>query len=453
VLFVFPEEAGLMPSAEVVFEKPSRGSLPLRVELGQPIEVPVLLVGREDGRPIKGSRVELVQPQRRLRGSPRAVEVGIRCPALSTRRMHIDGEGPGIAWLLGSGTTDSRGRVILRVARTSEPSVLRAIGPGHVPEVCHRIHINKLPAEIRVEVSRGAVVRGQIVPQEFLESLMPPAARRLPQLRLIERRPGKRRLPVMSAWQVQRDGSFELRDIPAGLWDLFLTAWKPGSRGRVVQEEIPVPIAHFRLSSGKVTTVRIDGRDLACGSIRGLVRCNGKALASARLYTQLGSPASGGSVKGRVWQSNIATDANGRFVATGLYPGHYRLGVASSTLSALHVSSWLQLTAGGSIDRVFDFKAAPVDLQIVNAHGRPLQRRTQVLVEFENSVGSFSGQLDAGGRVRISLVPPGKHAVIVFLTKGSNAPGRKVTRVNLQPIRVTSSIEEQRFTRKTPAGW
>ena len=145
----------------------------IEVRVGAPIEVDVKVVREGGGAPVVGTAVELLRPW------PKSPDVTLRTNAALATAMSVQPEEPeqavkmfgGRALLLGSATTDTAGRVALRVP-PDEDFALRLVGPGHRPLVVQPWRIASAgPREIVVAVSTGGSIRGRVGPPAALAVL------------------------------------------------------------------------------------------------------------------------------------------------------------------------------------------------------------------------------------------------------------------------------------------
>src|SRR5690606_29134291 len=189
------------------------------------------------------------------------------------------------------GQTNSRGELELRGSPVGT-YVLRILGPGHQPVLQPEMTLVADAPPHVVTVSAGATVIGKIGPPEMLEQLMPATAagafaaagddvakrravyeRFRPGLLFVRTDAGKQSTHPVNGFfgrlPLEEDGSFEVKGIPTGTWDLRIAYWL-GNRGA---ENFVQTLAD--LGEGEVRRIEADLSHLLPGRVTGVVKWNG----------------------------------------------------------------------------------------------------------------------------------------------------------------------------------
>ncbi|MEE9127739.1 MAG: hypothetical protein V3U11_11420, partial [Planctomycetota bacterium] len=187
---------------------------PLQVQVGLETQRLLRVVTR-GGAPVEKTRVELLH---RIFVKP----VDLESSALEDM-MSL---GKSSAWLQQRGRTDAKGEVVL-TGPASSRYALRALGPGHRPEVLNDVELAPDLGVLVVKVWAGATLTGQAGPVATLKALTPDSkgALRLvnlnPGLYLVSHENRDVRWPVDSweSFPFGADGSFKITGIPPGTWE------------------------------------------------------------------------------------------------------------------------------------------------------------------------------------------------------------------------------------------
>ena len=228
--------------------------------------------------------------------------------------------------------------------------------------------------------------------------------------------PGRGRGPGQMVPVHAEDGRFELEDVPAGKWDVEVSA-SGYQRGRAagigVEEGGSAEGVEVRLTRGAAILGRVlearSGRPVLDASVRADAATGGPRF--PRMGLEPGD-------------NEASSDADGRFEITGLGPGPYRV-------TASH-PSWTETTTS------VDLKEAPVSVEIRLGRGgtltgtvvsgaHPVAGASVVLAAAgEGFRGPFGGEQEAisddAGRFLFERLTPGRYAATASLRGQSSPP-------------------------------
>lgn len=266
------------------------------------------------------------------------------------------------ALLLMDAPTGADGTLVLRGPRGRNVA-LAVSGPGHTPVRQGDVRLD-VAGELVVRVSRGARLRGRLVPPEAiaeLQRLDKSAARtgRRPSISLAQGQ-GQQlvRLPAQrddKRFQVAPDGSFEIDGLPPGTWQLVVRYWRSSESGGATGKNAPA--GEVVLRDGETTQVDPDMSSVLPGTLTGVVRKNGAPLANA--YVNLQGARDG---------APVATDDEGRFTAA-LPPGQYRVIVPSGGGPDWPAAEAIDVVVGKTTEGTFDVWTGTVTVHVRDANG------------------------------------------------------------------------------------
>jgi RNA polymerase sigma-70 factor, ECF subfamily len=369
-LFVFPLAAELAPSDWQSIQVPASGTAEVGVKLAPAVQRKVR-IRRSDGAPVGGTKLELVFGGAEPSAGRRMPGMGVEWdPELPLQALRVD-----------EGLTDAAGELVLRGPRSSDQVWIRALGPGHVPATKGLMGWSAGEAPVEIVVDAGSIIRGSVGPVDVLDALDATSRNKDATLPLHhgERphayakpradggRPERPRIlaltradvkalddrvlqqsggvvigssgvvkpswdTALDAWPLEReagigpDGTFEIRDVPAGVYQLHLVTFTTALRVGPRREIRPEPLATVTATPEKPAEVTLSIANALSRSVGGAVKLDGTALANAEV--ELFWPgASFGDASDRPRPTDIAatlrTDAAGRFRSRALPAGEY----------------------------------------------------------------------------------------------------------------------------------
>lgn len=210
------------------------------------------------------------------------------------------------ALLVDEAMTDAEGRVVLR----GEPSAsywLDLPGPGHVALRVPSVRVDDA-SELVVEVQRGGVLRGRLVPADAVERAFalagPDAGPALhPSMRLV-----RRGTDDVRSISVAADGRFEASMLAAGEHDVMFRSFVMDGNA---QRACDGRIGEVRIADGLTVEAQFAIEDALPVTVDALVLHNGAPLASTRLV-----------MSSRHASAMVSTDERG-VVRVMLVPGEY----------------------------------------------------------------------------------------------------------------------------------
>ena len=407
---------------------------PLQVQVGLETQRLLRVVTR-GGAPVEKTRVELLH---RIFVKP----VDLESSALEDM-MSL---GKSSAWLQQRGRTDAKGEVVL-TGPASSRYALRALGPGHRPEVLNDVELAPDLGVLVVKVWAGAMLTGQAGPVAALKALTPDSkgALRLvnlnPGLYLVSHENRDVRWPVDSweSFPFGADGSFKITGIPPGTWELELSFKYVDGRGATYT---PEPLGRtLVLQEGDVRELKLDLGHLHPGTVQGLVFVDGWACRNTQLhFTGTRKDATGGQK--HAWALRGAqTHGQGRFTAQ-LLPGSYHVGVdVNDPAWANERRAWcgesILVAAGRDQTRTFQIQRRKLRVRVLDAAGKPVAKKT-FEVEAPKPWYVDDVTTDADGWLTIDPAPDGAVQL-------SCAP-----KIKLPPVRVPAGMLKGAVTVKMP---
>ncbi|MBI5850582.1 MAG: carboxypeptidase regulatory-like domain-containing protein [Planctomycetes bacterium] len=396
VLIVFPSDDAFAPSDVVLFDKPERITPLVRVELHRK-QVFAVDVVTLDGLPVADSSVQLLcaQPE-----DPMARPLEPHAQAAALQDLFAFASGPGIFIRWAEATTDRDGRATLRCAPPPRAASLRVLGTEHAPAIVRDVILAASGAPLRVVVEGGAVlrVRVQASGEGELEAL---AGSRV---RLREDREEGRRLGDLGEFgdanRLARDGTLELRSLPAGAWlvDVEPERWADGSPRRGFGRGFP--IGRVTLVAGQSTELTVPAAQFRPCSLSGRVTLNGAAFAKGELY-----------FAGRGGGPFATTDALGAYSMTELDAGTWTVHLRGEGV-AVRTDARRELAPGESAVLDVAVTLPRLVLRLELPDGRPAAGH-EVAAVARLGLGSIHATTDADGRVAPPFAAPGTYDVLV----------------------------------------
>ncbi len=375
-LQILPTDTSLSASPLMEFEMPASGFLAKRVLVYRNSPFKVLVVDT-DGRPVYGSEVELIADEGTVpfQVDSHAVEGESEISGPKDRGR-----------LLTAGSTDAAGSVRLEGPHRDPRCVLRVKGAA-TPKLVRPVVVPENGEPLRVVVAAACVLRGRLEPVELVESLKPTIA--------LLRRNGSNtqerispHTPSMSrdSLRVKPDGTFEIKGLPAGRWEVHLgiTVVVPNGRASFSNwtRDRGGALEEVDLVPGKVTEVVLRAPHLRLSSVRGRLLVNGQRRSLervnvARCYKD---------DRGRLRRSQgyaIQVELDGTFDLGKVPAGYYILGCRFATPDApgrqrlwAHAPAF-EVRGGTEIDRTFNALARELRVRALEADGTtPVANRT-----------------------------------------------------------------------------
>ncbi len=303
----------------------------------------------------------------------------------------------------------------LAAGESYELQVMSETGPG-----ARKAGVTAPAEGVEITVTGKGRIRGQVADADghavtdFEVAYIPPAAGG--GMRFSVRvGPGRGRGPGQKVSVHAEDGRFELDDVPAGKWDVEVTA-SGYQRGRAagisVEEGGSAEGVEVRLTRGAA----ILGRVLEARSGRPVMDASVRADAATGPRLSRMGPEPG--------DNEASSDAEGRFEITGLGPGPYRV-------TASH-PSWNETTTS------VELKDAPASVEIrlgqggtitgtvVSAAHPVVGASVMLAAAGEGFRGPFGGEQEAisddAGRFRFERLTPGRYAATASLRGQSSPP-------------------------------
>jgi hypothetical protein len=331
--------------------------------------------------------------------------------------------------LLDSAVTDADGRARLAAPADGEPVFVRATAPAHVAKVHGPLVVSATGQPVLIEVESSATLRVQMTPASYVEALQGLPPKRLPEVSLGSR-DGSLRLPRLTgSSRLANDGSFERSDIPAGTWELLVDG---------------VNVATVELRAGQRTEVTVDAARIARCQLTGIVLADGEPLREVII-----------ALHGREHH----TDGAGRFVAKDFRPGLVSAQLVRNLDErcgySFDLGETVTLPPGGDVHKVFDFKARPVRLRLLDPDGRPVPPMAVQLATTPPLVrGWAQGITDGDGWLAWPALPHGTSSLWVHTTTQTMAGGSEKWRAlatELESLVVVPGRGVQVFERRLPA--
>lgn len=235
-------------------------------------------------------------------------------------------------------------------------------------------------------------------------------------IRMIFNGPGGRgRGPGQKQPVHAEDGSFLIDDVPAGKWDVVVTAtgYQSGRAAGVTVEEggaaegVEVRLSQGATLSGRVTDAR-SGRPVIEGTVRADLSGSGPRF----------------RMMGMGGENETVTDADGHFELVGLAPGTYAVTASHPSWSESTVTAELK-DAPLAVDIKLG-QGGTVTGSVLNA-GRPLPGASVSLsAAGEMMRGPFGGEqstvTDSAGRFRFERLNPGRYSASASIRGLSTSP-------------------------------
>ena len=432
LLIVQPEGDEWAPAGFLEFEMTGSGAPRQEVTVRRSVEKTVR-VGRKDGTPVVGTKIEIV---RRI-GDGAVDEV-----AESVFAAHLR-----TAWnapcCLVLGETDDEGTVAL-AAPPREPLVLRVLGPGHTP-VVRDVDFGAAGAVIDVIVPDGATLAGLITPHELLAQLDSTGwgneaeARSLGTgVRLARRRPGDFRGSLLTYPLRQRDapiaqdGTFRIEGVPAGRWEVqlrhteALVVNQGGARAAATGWHA---IGAVDLVDGAERQQTFELSHLLKGELEGIVTLDGKPLESG-LVTLEGLVAASDALESGKPFSQVAIGAGGKF-RVRLSPVEYRLlaqFVRNDRSHRMHDVCRFRVAAGQKLEMKFELKSSLLKLLVLASDGKTPVGGLELQFAVPDSDWPRSETTDAQGLVQVEGLPALEIAVRMWPKRLATSEARMADR-------------------------
>jgi len=379
---ILPRDPRLLASDVVRFVLTEKNDS-VRVELDPARAVTVEIVDPR-GQPVAGSRIE-------------AVEVDEKD---SEPIDEVNWES-----LLARGRTDQAGRVKLYVPTRLVALTVQVSGRSHLATLVKDQRIPPGDRPLRLTVRDGARLRGTLTPKDLV---VPGVGLMLQGDDAWHRYPRQEHKLLA----VEPDGSFDLRHLPPGQWNVHLQ----------FGDEIREPaLAKVELVDGGEVAVDLDASAHTPAKLTGKVLVAGRVpdgVAAISLY-----PAQGMIVD----TSIVAGD--GTFTMVDLPAGRYRLGLRTSVDGSFQCfldPEWFRIEPGKATHRVFDLARRRVVVRLLRKDETPVQQPHATL---RSKTCSFhwSFPIDKHGNLVLDPAPPVDCEVWVNNQVFGELPGAKGT--------------------------
>lgn len=450
----------LLPGPYVVFLRPEGSTIPRLfshaielvegVEFDERVIMPTLehwrvRVKDEQGDPVAGSRVEMLQAVGRTRIAADTHVYPQR--AVFDRGVH----GTYMVVVTGEGRTDGQGELELLLPHSDSAIAARVSGDTHT--LGFVAASDPAQRDLRITVRRAATIRGVLTPLEVVHAWGPSVEKRAaanistgglasldryrPQVSAVELNAmGKARR--VSEVPVGDDGRFELGPVPEGSWQLHLNVKVRVATG-LYGHSINIGEV-LRLGPGEVRELAIDVSDAAPVRFRGRALLDGEPVRGARIW-----------FRGTGTPTGARTDDEGDFETLASVPGRYLPSlslegeVGSST--AIPSTVVVEAYAGQVVELTLSFTRRRLELHLTDADGEPVGNRYVSLRVAEHSDLDWNPharttrRTDPEGRVVFPTAPPltcevlvwNRHVVRDFDTMEENGEARCTVLGHLAP--------------------
>lgn len=261
-----------------------------------------------------------------------------------------------------------------------------------------------------------------ITPQSLVDELSP-------SLRLVGLDDAERHFPAGGdrGVAVGTDGSFVLRQVPAGSWRVVLLA---GRRH-------PTELATLRdLRPGETRPLLLDAGPLALGALRGRVQVNGEPV--RRKVALITIDPDRGSARNHTTHGYADTDENGAFEVRAP-EGEYRLMVSAGSADERR---WMlspdkvHVIAERQSSRDFSLTHRAAEFRLLEADGKtPVAGREMMVLWGTYVWPSERPVTDAAGRLVVDPLPPGPFSLATW------------------PVHLAARDAQQAYQREHPETW
>ena len=383
-LRVVPADGDLVPSARIAFEAGQDGAAPMRVELErtQPATVRVTTA---EGAPLAGVKVEVI--------APGTVPIGLDQYIFEPRAdmlpssSNLDHRFPEPR---SAAMTDADGRAEVLVSDGTETLAVRVRDGGTPLVLVQPAHF--LPGQqLDVVVPKAGSIVG----------VVHMCGGSQPGFLMACWRSGERPPQRDDGVRLQGDGSFSVRGLTAGSYCLQLrrvVSYRTGPGSELTTIPVDVAIRAVDVEAGQESRVDVDASAVSPASVHGRVLLDGVAPTAAHVF--LRNP-------DFVRFGQFFVDGDGRFAATDVLPGSYRVGLVlgdPQNGAEMLPMETIVLAAGQDLQRDFVFAHRVLEVRIVGADGVPVG---DLYCTFEADGFYKSCRTDAEGRGRLDPAPEG----------------------------------------------
>jgi hypothetical protein len=218
----------------------------------------------------------------------------------------------------------------------------------------------------------------------------------------------RRRIPKHpELCRIEPDGTFELADVPAGGWDLFLQGWRK-TEGQWESRSSNAPVTSLELSAGETTDVVIDGDQLMPAPLTGTCLVDQRPPSGAQSLRLESRPL---VVREPGFLHNnvvLLTDTAGAFAAVLEPPACYRLSLMCNTpafVALLPLTDWFPAVARASVHHDFQVRTGTVRFRLLQADGTTPVPQRLVTFQQANSDGGGRGTTDDDGWIELPQMP------------------------------------------------